>query len=252
VPTVALLALHGFAGKGADFEPVKEITKNGARLQWIAPDLPGHGSNRLAPADLHKLSFDLTDAFVAEAFGRLSADQRWLLGYSMGGRIALHSVCSGLVKPDRLILIGASPGLEDPGGRATRLALEEAWATKVESEGMARFAEFWTNLPIIRSQQSIPEPTRSLIRRRRAAQDPANIACVLRTLGTGRMPSLWAQLDQISCPTHLFTGAHDEKFCDIAQRMLSHLTKGRHWRISQAGHTAHLENAPEFARHLVY
>ncbi|MCC5841835.1 MAG: 2-succinyl-6-hydroxy-2,4-cyclohexadiene-1-carboxylate synthase [Opitutales bacterium] len=250
MPTVALLALHGFGGTGADFEPVVQATSP-SHLQWATPDLPAHGSFQISRSELPNLSFSLTDAFVTEAFSRLAADQRWLLGYSMGGRIALHAVCSGSVKPDRLILIGASPGLECPRERASRLDLEEAWATRVEREGMARFAEFWTTLPIIQSQEAIPEPTRSLIQRRRAEQNPANIAQVLRSLGTGRMPSLWPALARITCPTDLFTGARDGKFARIAQRMLPHLIKGRHMEISHAGHTAHLENPTEFAHHLM-
>lgn len=246
MPTVALLALHGFAGTGADFEPAKQATGS-AKLKWFAPDLPGHGSNRLSTADLGRLSFTLTDAFVERAFAGLAGNERWILGYSMGGRVALHAVASGVVQPDRLILIGASPGLLSADERASRSELEESWAVKLEQEGMARFAEFWESLPIIRSQESIPEPTRSLMRERRANQDPSNMAAVLRQLGTGRMPPLWSSLAHIACPTDLLAGAFDEKFRVIAARMLPCLKKAQYHGIPAAGHTAHLENPDYFA-----
>src|SRR5262245_9968699 len=103
----AVLLLHGFTHTGASWDPV--ATALGERYRATAPDIRGHGSASDArPVTLEAVLADL----------EAHAPQRFTLaGYSMGGRIALHLTLTMPERIERLILIGASPGIADPAER---------------------------------------------------------------------------------------------------------------------------------------
>src|SRR5260221_8162530 len=69
----------------------------------------------------------------------------------MGGRISLHAA---LAHPDQvtgLVLLGATPGIEDRVGRATRREEDEARAAELERDGVAAFLDHWLATPLLAS-----------------------------------------------------------------------------------------------------
>src|SRR5690242_17971545 len=116
----ALVLLHGFTQTRQSWR--RTVLALGAgRYRALVPDLPGHGQ-----AAHRTASFDACTAYV-----RALAPERFTLaGYSMGGRIALHAAFQ--LRPERLVLIGASPGLLDPGEREQRRAADNALAERIE------------------------------------------------------------------------------------------------------------------------
>src|SRR5690242_4306022 len=129
-PTVVLL--HGFTQTRRSWR--RTVQALGGRYRAIAPDLPGHGE-----AARRVASFDACTAYV-----RAVAPERFaLVGYSMGGRIALHAALTLRAQVDRLVLVGASPGLADPAERAARRAADEALAARIEAIGVEAFAREW-------------------------------------------------------------------------------------------------------------
>ncbi|MEY3210978.1 MAG: hypothetical protein RIT28_1459 [Pseudomonadota bacterium] len=237
-PPVHLLALHGFTGTGEDFEALRPPTPG---LVWVTPDLPGHG----AASD---------DEPTAELLQRLTMTllalprPRALLGYSMGGRIALqlvaqlHHAHPGAL--DAVILIGASPGLADPDEAAARRAADESLAILAESEGVSAFLARWRATPILQSQAQIPEPWRGRMLARREGCRASGLAASLRRYGTGALPSLWGVLPQLTTATALIAGALDPKFVQVHAEMAARLPNAQALVLPGVGHTAHLE-APE-------
>ena len=135
-PTV--LALHGFTGSGEDFLPLREAL-GADRAHWILPDFMGHGASS---------SPDVLDPYclpaalrLIDAARRKAPDPRRvvLVGYSMGGRLALHYLRWAAPLP--CLLIGASPGLEDPGERKTRRQQDRRWITPLLEIGRASCRE---------------------------------------------------------------------------------------------------------------
>ncbi|MCB9535381.1 MAG: 2-succinyl-6-hydroxy-2,4-cyclohexadiene-1-carboxylate synthase [Myxococcales bacterium] len=232
-----LLALHGFTGGGRDFETLA------ARVPaaWIAPDLPGHGGTR-APA-----TFADTVAALIEIGGAAPFD---LLGYSLGGRVALALAVAHPDRVRRLVLVGATPGIEAPAERAVRRALDAERAQRLEAEGVAAFLADWQAQPLIATQARIDPPTRAVMAAVRRAQTAAGLAASLRGLGTGSMPPLWDALGAVRCPTLLVAGAEDEKFVGVARRMARRMPAARRWVVPGAGHCAHLEAAAIFGARL--
>src|SRR3954452_15686151 len=137
--TPDLVLLHGFTQTRQSWR--RTVQALGGRYRALVPDLPGHGQ-----AALRTASFDAVTAYV-----RALAPSRFTLaGYSMGGRIALNAAFA--LEPERLILLGATPGLADPKERATRKAADDALAARVEAIGIEPFAAEWAAQPLFAGQ----------------------------------------------------------------------------------------------------
>ena len=235
-----VVALHGFTGSGSDFDLLRAMR---TRFAWHTPDLPGHGAALGTDAGF---SLPAIAQGIAARLERLPRP-RLLLGYSMGGRIALHTAVQHPGCADGLVLIGASPGIADARARAERADLDRARAARVRELGAARFGAEWARVPLIATQDTIAEPFRSAMRARRAAADGEGWARSLELTGTGTMEPLHDRLDGLRIPVMLIVGETDSKFRAIAEEMAIRLPRGCVGIIEGAGHAAHLEQPARFA-----
>jgi len=222
-----LVLLHGFTQTRQSWRRV--IAELGGRRRALAPDLPGHGNAAARPA-----SFAACTGYVRALGGERFA----LAGYSMGGRIALHAALALGDRLDRLVLIGASPGIADPAERAARRAADDALADRIEAIGVEAFAREWAELPLWEGQ---PERVRAAAFADRLRNTPSGLAAALRGLGTGVMEPLWDALPSLGVPVTLAVGERDERFRAIAERMAARLPRAEIVVVSGAGHAAQLE-----------
>ena len=240
-----LLLLHGFTGSARSWQTLSAALAG--RFQTIVPDLLGHGRSE-APADPARYRMDRCVADLEAALDRLGVEAVNVLGYSMGGRVALHlaAACPGRVRA--LVLESASPGLATPEERAARIAADEALAGRLEREGLEAFNDYWERLPLFASQARLPAEIRAALRAQRLKNNPLGLANSLRGLGAGAQPSLWERLPEIRTPTLLIAGALDEKFTALARQMASRLPAAQLASVPDAGHAVHLEQPDIFQR----
>jgi 2-succinyl-6-hydroxy-2,4-cyclohexadiene-1-carboxylate synthase len=226
-----LVLLHGFTQTGRSWQPVLHALA--ARYRALAPDLPGHG----AFGERRPASFAACDAYL-----RVLADCGiTLVGYSMGGRIALHAALSLGDRIERLVLIGASPGLADPAERGAREATDAALADRIETIGLEAFVREWGAQPLF---AGMPRGIAEAAEADRLCNTAPGLAAALRGLGTGSMPPLWDRLGTLAMPVELLVGERDEKFRAIAERMAGALPRSRVHVVPGAGHAVAWE-APE-------
>jgi 2-succinyl-6-hydroxy-2,4-cyclohexadiene-1-carboxylate synthase len=226
----ALVLLHGFTQTRQSWR--RTALALGGRYRALVPDLPGHGQ-----AVHRTASFDACAAYV-----RALAPARsfTLAGYSMGGRIALHSALTlGPEVVTRLVLVGASPGLADPAERAARRTADDELAARIQTLTIEAFAREWGAQPLFADQ---PERVAAGAYADRLRNTPAGLAAALRGLGTGVMEPLWDQLGELAIPVTLVVGERDEKFRALAEAMLRRLPSARLVVVPGAGHAAQLEN----------
>ena len=152
---------------------------------------------------------------LAVIFAKLGFSSVNLLGYSMGGRLALYTAITHPTLMHTLILESASPGLESDAERLARIHSDDQLAHKIEVEGLENFVEYWTNLPLFATQS---DEVRERLKRQRLRNNPLGLANSLRGMGTGVQSSLWHRLNEIACPTLLITGKGDNKFTEIARQ----------------------------------
>lgn len=232
-----MLLLHGFTGSGRSWPtPLVEGLISRARTPTLM-DLPGHG--RWA-GDVSPAHFTLAAALdaIARAQGR---DPGPVVGYSMGGRLALAYAVARPERVTRLVLESASPGLATEEERGARRAADEALARSLEEEGIDAFARRWEALPLFETQGALPAEVRGAQRSRRLANDPRSLAAALRGLGTGALPSYWDALRDVRIPTLLLVGGLDAKFARIGRAMAEALPDAHLVAVPGAGHAVHLE-----------
>jgi 2-succinyl-6-hydroxy-2,4-cyclohexadiene-1-carboxylate synthase len=231
--STTVVLLHGFTNTGHSWDGVIGALPD---CDSLAPDLRGHGDL----ADARPVTLD---AVIDDVAG-LAPETFTLAGYSMGGRIALHAAFALHDRVRRLILVGASPGLRTATARAERRASDERLADELEHSTIERFAQRWGSTPTLVDQ---PAEIRARVDADRLRNTPAGLAAALRGLGTGALPSLWPRLDRLTIPVVLVVGERDEKFIQIARRMVEELPNGRLVVVPGAGHAVHWETPDSVA-----
>ena len=242
-----LLLLHGFTGCGANWEMAGITAVLGKQYRLIVPDLLGHG-RAPAPQDPADYAMPHAAQALADLLNQLAISQTNLLGYSMGGRLALYFALHYPQRIHKLILESASPGLADPTARAQRRHSDNALADRIERDGIPAFVDFWESLPLWDSQAKLPLTKQLALRQQRLQNSAHGLANSLRGMGTGVQPSLWDNLPQLDKPTLLLAGELDAKFVAINQQMVAHMPHARLEIVPQAGHTIHLEQPAHYAQ----
>ncbi|WP_206885740.1 2-succinyl-6-hydroxy-2,4-cyclohexadiene-1-carboxylate synthase [Alicyclobacillus mali (ex Roth et al. 2021)] len=244
------LFLHGFTGAGDVFVPVLERMESyGCRPSAILPDLLGHGASDV-PDDAARLSMDETVRDLDALLDEMGVSSFRVVGYSMGGRVALAFAAMYPHRVRALVLESASPGIEDADEREARRREDDRLADEIEARGLDWFIPVWERRPIFATHNALPEEEKARQRAIRRSGSARGYAQSLRGLGTGRQPSYWNALHTLTMPVVLITGALDAKFTAIAERMEPCLPNAVHVTIDGAGHTPHLEQPDRFAAKL--
>jgi 2-succinyl-6-hydroxy-2,4-cyclohexadiene-1-carboxylate synthase len=224
-PRVVLV--HGFTQTGRSWARVADHLA--AHHEVVAVDAPGHGGSATIEADLP------TGATLLGATGGRAT----YVGYSMGGRLGLHLAVARPDLVERLVLISATAGIDDPDERTARRRADEALADTIERDGLEAFLTRWVAQPMF---AGLADP--DLEDRRR--NTTTGLASSLRLAGTGTQQPLWSRLASIDAPVLLVAGRNDAKFVTAAERMAGLLPHPTVAIVDGAGHTVHLERPDEF------
>jgi 2-succinyl-6-hydroxy-2,4-cyclohexadiene-1-carboxylate synthase len=226
-----VVLVHGFTQTLAAMEPLAARLRDCYRV--VRVDLPGHGGSAVPGA-----GFAEAAALLGETGGSAA-----YLGYSLGGRLCLRLALDRPELVRALVLVGASPGLDDPAERAARRASDDALAAELERVGLERFLDRWLAQPLFATL-----PPERAGRADRLANTTRGLAASLRLHGTGAQEPLWDRLAALRPPTLLIAGALDAKFAALAERMAERIGPAATVTlVPGAGHAAHLERPDEVA-----
>ena len=194
------MLVHGFTQTGASWSRIARELATDSEV--VAPDLPGHGRS---PAPDAGSGMAETAALLGQAGGRAT-----YIGYSLGGRCCLQLALQAPQLVERLVLIGAHPGIENEADRRLRRQDDEALAAQLEQGGDAAIPEFvesWLSGPLFShlSEEQADRPSR-------LTNSAAGLAASLRTVGTGAQAPLWGRLGELDMPVLVMAGALDAKF----------------------------------------
>lgn len=238
-----LLLLHGFTGSAGTWRAFRSSWET--RYRVITVDLLGHGRTE-APSDASRYATEQAVRDLTAILDQLSIDRAHVLGYSMGGRLALSLAMLAPHRLRSLTLESSSPGIADAAERAARRQHDEQLATRIERDGITSFVDYWESIPLFATMRSLSEEIRQTIRAQRLANRSSGLAGCLRGMGTGTQPSWWDRLDQLSMPVHLIAGELDTKFTVIAEQMHKQIPDCKLTIVPEAGHTVHVEQAEIF------
>lgn len=238
-----LLLLHGFTGDGSTWGPYRNLWVKHSRL--IIPDIIGHG-NTEAPDDLNRYQIEAVAADMLDILDQIGVKQVDVLGYSMGGRLALTFALSYPERVRKLILESASPGLPTEEERLDRRKKDANLAKLINEQGIVTFVDYWENIPLFSTMNTLSESIKETIRKQRLSNSQKGLANSLLGMGTGSQPSWWEDLDKLRCELLVLAGEKDEKFSRIAEKIKSNTKKSSLWVFHESGHTIHVEELEKF------
>ena len=233
----SLLVLHGFTRDTRAWEP---LLPSFEAYRTIRVDLIGHGKSD-APPDAERYSMDHAVEDLTALLHHLDIERTALLGYSLGGRVALHFAVAAPELLWALVIESASAGIDDPMDRDARFANDMQLATSIDSEGIESFADRWQAQPLFVSQRHLPTAVLEEQRRQRLENSTLGLANSLLGMGAGAQRWLMPELPQITAPTLFLAGALDERYAALAPVMAATVPGAEHHVIDDAGHTVHLE-----------
>lgn len=242
----ALLLLHGFSGDLATWDFLLPHLQG---FRVLRLDVIGHGKSQ-SPADPGRYGMDAAVADIEALLDALGVGSFAVVGYSMGGRLALHLALALRQRMWALVLESASPGIEDPSERAARARADDDLADSIERHGLETFVDRWQAQPLFASQARLPAAVREWERRRRLGQPARGLANSLRGMGAGRQEWLLPRLGELDMPALVLAGALDEKYAALAPVLAEAIPGARCEIVPQAGHAVHLERPEAFAASL--
>lgn len=204
--------LHGFLGMAEDWNEIQKHIAVPSRTLT----LPGHKGRTL---DLASFEEEIGSGVT-------------LVGYSMGGRLAMHYALKNPERVQKLILLSTNPG----EGGEERIAKDEQWAQCLEKEGMDPFLDKWYAQEMFKDLK---------INKERRRHDPQMLAQMLRKFSPARLPNLWPKLQEFSCPVVFLFGRNDIKYRLIGKKLNKQFPVA--W-IERSGHAIHLENPKACAK----
>lgn len=231
--------VHGFAQSPASWDAViRPAEADGTSSRTCTLTLPGH-----AHAPMEVGDWDGAAHWLAQRL----PERVHLIGYSMGGRLALAAALEAPEKIAALTVLGAHPGIADPHDRAARADADDELAAHIALRGTAWFCKHWEERPIFATQKRLSEEIRGRQRRIRRRHRAADLAAALRALGPGRMPDLRPRLAELGAPVTLVAGELDPRYRRIAGDMAPLFADARVGMAPDCGHNPVLE-APAWVR----
>lgn len=197
-----ILFLHGFTGDHSTWRKIG--THFEKEFQVISVDIIGHGATEI-PSDPTRYDIKKVAADLASILKEMNIDHIHLIGYSMGGRLALTFALLYPCKVKTLILESSSPGLKTAKERSDRVKRDQMLAKKILTEGITSFVDYWEKIPLFSTQQHLPSAKKQQLRTQRLQQSELGLANSLRGMGTGKQPSWWDNLHELNIPVLLLT-----------------------------------------------
>ena len=235
-----VLFLHGFMGNCRDFLAVIDRSS----ICCLVVDLPGHGKTEVRYDRNYQMS-NSAGALV-NLLQELNIQQCFLVGYSMGGRLALYLTVHFPQYFQGVILESASPGLKTQLECDRRIKQDYKLAKRLESQDFALFLQQWYSNPLFSS--FIRHPNYDTAIAERLNNNPFKLAKSLRFMGLGMQPSLWNDLPSIKVPILLLVGSLDPKFVAINREVASLSPQAKLYIVKDVGHNIHFERPAELVR----
>ena len=207
---VEVIALHGFLGLPGDWRGVEgalAAISPGRDIVWTALDC-GQYLRRIVTEGTPQARSLIRFGEILGGEIAARSDPVIMVGYSMGGRLALHTLLNSPSAPAGAVVVSAQPGLSDELSRRSRLTSDEAWAVRFEQEAWGDLIAAWNESPVFRSSREVVRPCRI-----EGEFDRPLLAESLRAWSLGHQEDLRGGVGALTCPLDILVGGEDVKLC---------------------------------------
>lgn len=241
-----LVLLHGFAMHGGLFAPVLPALAGRARVHVV--DLPGHGwSAPVAPFDMGSIVAAVDAAIDAATDGATTRDEPLtVLGWSLGGQIAMRWALARPGRIAKLVLVATTPSF------VTR----DGWSPAMAPETLARFGDELSAAYRLTLQRFLAlqvqgsdegRATLSALRARLFERGEPAPGVLAATLGMLTANDLRSDLARIDVPALVIGGERDALVPVAAtEQLAAALPRGTHVAIPGAAHAPFLSHRRAF------
>jgi 2-succinyl-6-hydroxy-2,4-cyclohexadiene-1-carboxylate synthase len=236
--------LHGFLGDAETFTDV--CTALPASAIHLPLTLYGHaGAEESQELESFEQEVDRLACLIRRHF---QAQPAHLVGYSLGGRLALGLLVRAPALFRSATLVSTRRGLDSVQERQERLQSDMKWAGLLRRHGLEAFLDTWDKQPLFASLRMLPSDRIAALRERRLRHSAEGLAQALAGLSLGRMPSYAREIEGIEVPVTLVAGALDPKFCDLASDLARLFHRGLLVVVKDAGHNLVIERPEDVAQ----
>ncbi|HKY37648.1 MAG TPA: alpha/beta fold hydrolase [Polyangiaceae bacterium] len=229
------LLLHGFTGTPESFGYLS------LPAGCAAPVLGGHLGTPVLGDFWHEV----------ERLSSLAEGCEGLLGYSLGGRLALGLLARHPARFAHALIVSAQPGLVTAAEREARRDSDAGFVWRLHEEGLSGFVDAWQTLPLWASQGALPDAVKQAQRSQRLRHTAEGLAHSLLRHGLAEMPDLRPQLAHVSSRVDLLVGERDEKFVTLGHELAALMPAARLTVAAGAGHNLLLERPEHCCRLLL-
>jgi 2-succinyl-6-hydroxy-2,4-cyclohexadiene-1-carboxylate synthase len=167
-----------------------------------------------------------------------------LVGYSLGGRLALRAALRDPGRYAGLVTVSATAGIDEPAERTARAEADDRLASWIEAAPIEDVVAVWERQPLFADQSdSMVEAQRA----GRLAQKPAELARLLRTAGQGVLEPVWHELVTLQLAVLAIAGSRDEGYVRAARRIADTAPNARAAVVEDAGHAPQLQQPQRVA-----
>jgi 2-succinyl-6-hydroxy-2,4-cyclohexadiene-1-carboxylate synthase len=235
----AVTLLHGFTQSRFMWDEMVDALGPGFR--YVRLDLRGHGETAVEPGGAYTMAACILDLLAL--WDELGVERSHVVGYSMGGRVALHLAAKKAARLLSLVTISARSLPE--AAREPRREADEELARAIERNGIEWFVEHWSSLPMFAGEGRRGAAVGRALRDRRLRNRPSELAASLRGMGAGVAEP--ADIARFEAAALFVAGAEDLPYVAAARELAAGVRRGRCEIVAGAGHNLPAERPRELA-----
>lgn len=240
-----LVFLHGFLGSSSDWNETINLLKED--FHCVSIDLPGHGAS-VATAGSLKDGFNHCHQLIKNVLDDLAIKHYALIGYSLGGRIALdYARSQNDTRLTSLLLESSHTGLTDEDAKERRFMHDHSWAKKFATESIVETLYEWYDQEIF---SDLSDRKKEMIISKREDNYGVPLANMLLATSLGKQIDALPYLQQTALPIHYCFGGKDKKFKNVSAQ-LNNLKHVNVVEFDRAGHNVHQHDSQQFAQYIL-
>jgi 2-succinyl-6-hydroxy-2,4-cyclohexadiene-1-carboxylate synthase len=232
-----LFCIHGNFQTSKVWEPLARSFKaKNSDLEVISVSLKDHPQGGFEP---------WTQDFCNEVDTQAGRNKPYLLGYSLGGRLALHAC---IHRPDLwqgVVVVGADPGLGSSEEKKHQFTSDCNWADRLKKEPLEELVREWDEHPVFCGiENSAPRNLDEL--------DTTQLSQQFEIFSKGLQQNLVPALSELKTPPILFlSGEKDQKYQGIGEKLSKSSSVVKAQVVPDSGHRVPWENPESFSQVLI-
>nr|WP_251080768.1 2-succinyl-6-hydroxy-2,4-cyclohexadiene-1-carboxylate synthase [Motilimonas cestriensis] len=239
-----IVFIHGFLGSGKDWQGV--IAQLAHEQNWLTIDLPGHGGSQNVTLSAPR-AFQQCCNLIHQCLQALAIRQCYLVGYSLGGRIALHYLQMYPSQVRQLILESAHTGLIQQHEKTIRISHDKNWAQRFATEPLNQVLLDWYQQEVF---TDLSTTQRQQLYQLRRQNDGDALSKMLLATSLGQQDNLRHVITDATCPVSYFVAEQDQKFTQLANALKKSTSQLNKVSFTEAGHNIHFAKPIEYANQI--